>query len=174
MIVIVEVPDWPLAGTIVKVRFAPDPPNVMLAFGTTVVLLEVAATVSAVVALSASAIVKATLLRVVFEFVAWSAIAPTVGEAEAQRIATVPLEPVVLASPPLPELATAAAAAAGPRPTPPFAYVTLDPVKLLALPVGVPPLPPPEPPTRVVPVEPEAPFEPCPAVPAPPVPAVPL
>ena len=119
--VIVEVPDCPVAGVIESVRLAPEPPTVMFAFGTTVVLLDVAVTVSEPTAVSASPTVTAMPLIVVFELVPWSAIAATVGIAVAQRSMTTPEEPAVLASPPLPELATVACAAAVPRPEPPRA-----------------------------------------------------
>jgi hypothetical protein len=44
--VMVAVPLWPLAGVNVTVRFAPLPPKTMLAFGTNVVLLLLALSVS--------------------------------------------------------------------------------------------------------------------------------
>ena len=56
---IVAVPVWLLAGVTVTVRFAPLPPNVMFAFGTSVVLLELPLSVRLLAAVSASPIVKA-------------------------------------------------------------------------------------------------------------------
>ena len=57
--VIVVMPNWPSAGVIVAVRFAPLPPSTMLALGTSVVFDEVAVTVSKSAPVSRSSTVKA-------------------------------------------------------------------------------------------------------------------
>src|SRR5262245_61646200 len=57
--VMVAVPDWLAAGVTVTVRFAPLPPNTMLAFGTSVVFAELPETVRLAAAGSASAIADA-------------------------------------------------------------------------------------------------------------------
>ena len=172
--VIVVRPDCPVAGVIDSVRLAPEPPTVMFALGMIVVLPEVAVTVREEVAVSASPTVTTMPLIIVFELVPWSAIAAMVGAAVAHRSITTPDEPAVLESPPLPELATVDRAALMPRPMPPRAYVTLEPVNVLVSPVDVPLAPPPEPPMRAVPAEPVVPLLPCPVVAVPPAPPVPL
>ena len=117
--VIVTAPDCPAAGTIVSVRFGLVPPIVMFALGTTVVLEDAAVTVSWPAVLSASATVKAIPEMVVFELVAWSAMALTVGVADAQRMPTMPEPPAVFDGPPWPRFAATAAGVASPTPVPP-------------------------------------------------------
>lgn len=77
--VIVDEPVCPGPGVTEIVLLAPLPPNVMLALGTTVVLLEVALTVRLLVAVSASPIVKEIGPTGVSCNVDWSAIAEIVG-----------------------------------------------------------------------------------------------
>ena len=67
--VIVAEPDKFAAGVTVTVRFAPEPPNTMLAFGTNVVSLELPLTVKDVVAVSKSPIVNEIALVAVSSFV---------------------------------------------------------------------------------------------------------
>ena len=67
--VIVAVPFWLAAGVTVTVRFAPEPPNTMFAFGTSVVSLELPLTVKDVVAVSTSPMVKEIALVAVSSFV---------------------------------------------------------------------------------------------------------
>jgi hypothetical protein len=77
--VIVAVPFWLAAGVIVTVRLAPDPPNTMFAFGTSVVLLDVPLTVSEATAVSKSPTVNAIALVAVSSFVDCAAISLIVG-----------------------------------------------------------------------------------------------
>jgi hypothetical protein len=67
------------AGVIVTVRLAPDPPNTMFAFGTSVVLLELPLTVKLATAVSISPTVNESALVAVSSFVDWFAISLIVG-----------------------------------------------------------------------------------------------
>ena len=67
--VIVADPDKFVAGVTVTVRFAPEPPNTMFAFGINVVSLELPLTVKEVVAVSASPTVNEIALVAVSSFV---------------------------------------------------------------------------------------------------------
>jgi len=67
--VIVTEPDKFAAGVTVTVRFAPEPPNTMFAFGTNVVSLELPLTVNDATAVSASPTVKEIALVAVSSFV---------------------------------------------------------------------------------------------------------
>jgi hypothetical protein len=67
--VIVAVPFWFAAGVTVTVRFAPDPPNTIFAFGTNVVLLELPLTVKDAAAVSVSPTVNEMALVAVSSFV---------------------------------------------------------------------------------------------------------
>jgi hypothetical protein len=77
--VIVDEPYSLFAGVMVTVRFAPDPPNTMFTFGTSVVLLELPLTVKVPAAVSKSPIVKEIALVAVFMFVELFAISLIVG-----------------------------------------------------------------------------------------------
>ncbi len=67
--VIVAEPDKFAAGVTVTVRFAPEPPNTIFAFGTNVVSLELPLTVNDATAVSASPTVKESALVAVSSFV---------------------------------------------------------------------------------------------------------
>src|SRR5436190_11515856 len=71
------------------VRVAPDPPSVMLAFGTSAVFDDVALSVSAVSGVSRSPIVKLTGTVAVFTFVVTLAIAVIVGASFESRNAII-------------------------------------------------------------------------------------
>src|SRR6188508_3301116 len=77
--VIVEVPLWPAAGVMTRLRLAPVPPKVMLAFGTNVAFDEVPETVNPVGCVSASPMVNAIGEVGVFSFVDCGAMAVMVG-----------------------------------------------------------------------------------------------
>src|SRR6186713_1340578 len=97
--VIVEVPLWPAAGVMTRLRLASvPPPKVMLAFGTKVAFDEVPETVNPVGCVSASPIVKAIGPVGVFSFVDCGAIAVMVGAVLALTVNTKFVEAVRLPS----------------------------------------------------------------------------
>ena len=67
------------AGVTVTVRFAPEPPNTIFAFGTNVVLLELPLNVNDAAAVSTSPIVKEIALVAVSSFTVTSAMLLMVG-----------------------------------------------------------------------------------------------
>ncbi len=77
--VIVAEPDKFAAGVTVTVRFAPEPPKTIFAFGTNVVSLELPLTVKDVVVVSKSPIVKEIALVAVSSFTVTSAMLLIVG-----------------------------------------------------------------------------------------------
>ena len=76
---IVAVPDWFAAGVIVTVRFAPLPPNTMLAVGTSAVFDEPPVIVSDAAAVSMSPTVKLIAPVAVSSFVVLSVTSEIVG-----------------------------------------------------------------------------------------------
>ena len=77
--VIVVVPLKLVAGVIVTVRFAPDPPKAMLALGTSVVLEELPDSVRLLTLVSTSPTVKAIAEVGTFSLVDWFAMSAMVG-----------------------------------------------------------------------------------------------
>src|SRR6187551_3846029 len=99
VIVMVEVPLWPAAGVMTRLRLASvPPPKVMLAFGTNVTFDEVPETVNPVGCVSASPIVKAIGPAGVFSFVDCGAIAVMVGAVLALTVNTKFVEAVSVPS----------------------------------------------------------------------------
>ena len=100
VIVIVAVPDCPAAGVIVTVRFAPLPPNAMLAAGTRVGVRRARRdSVSAAAAVSTSPTVKACGPLAVFSAVVLSVTSEIVGRSLTAVTVSTKLS---LAVPPLP------------------------------------------------------------------------